>query len=170
MTHGDLDHTGNGAYLRGKYHAKIAMHRDEFCVTENGDVTLSRGKMTLPRRVFSKITIKVLSLLIRPGKFERFCPDLAVDDGFDLAEYGRDAKILHLPGHSKGSIGILTIDGDLFCGDLLWNMRGPDTHRIVDDPAQLKASVERLKNLGVGTIYPGHGKPFRLESLRQARQ
>jgi hydroxyacylglutathione hydrolase len=170
MTHGDLDHTGNGAYLRGKYHAKIAMHRDEFAVTENGDGTLSRRKMPLPRRVFSRVTIKVLALLIRPGKFERFRPDLAVDDGYDLAGYGLDAKVLHLPGHSRGSIGILTADGDLFCGDLLWNMRGPDTHTIVDDPAELKASVERLKSLGVGMIYPGHGKPFRLESFRQARQ
>ena len=47
-------------------------------------------------------------------------------------------------------------------------MRGPDTHPIVDDPAELKASVERLKSLGVGMVYPGHGKPFRPESCRQA--
>ena len=170
MTHGDLDHTGNGAYLRRRYHAEIAMHRGEFAVTENGDDTLSRKKMTLPRRAFSRVTIKVLALLIRPGRFERFRPDLAVDDGYDLAEYGLDARVLHLPGHSRGSIGILTADGDLFCGDLLWNMRGPDTHTIVDDPAELTASVERLKSLGVGMVYPGHGKPFRLESFRQARQ
>jgi glyoxylase-like metal-dependent hydrolase (beta-lactamase superfamily II) len=170
MTHGDLDHTGNGAYLREKYHTKIAMHRYEFGVTENGEEILSRGKMTLPRRVISKITIKVLSLLIRPGRFERFRPDLAVDDGYDLAEYGLDAQVLHLPGHSSGSIGILTADGGLFCGDLLWNMRGPDTHQIVDDPAKLKASVERLKSLGVSMVYPGHGKPFRMESFRQAGQ
>ena len=49
-------------------------------------------------------------------------------------------------------------------------MRGPDTHTIVDDPAELTASVERLKSLGVSMVYPGHGKPFRLESFRQARQ
>jgi len=145
MTHGDLDHTGNGAYLRRQYHAKIAMHRDESAVTENGDDTLSRGKMTLLRRAFSKITIKVLSLLLRPGRFERFSPDLTVDDGSDLSGYGLDAKVVHLPGHSRGSIGILTADGVLFCGDLLWNMRRPETHPIVDDQAELKASVERLK-------------------------
>jgi hydroxyacylglutathione hydrolase len=32
MTHGDLDHTGNGAYLRERYGAKIAMHRHESIV------------------------------------------------------------------------------------------------------------------------------------------
>jgi hydroxyacylglutathione hydrolase len=79
MTHGDLDHTGNGAYLREKYHAKIAMHRGEFAVTEHGDDTLNRRKVTLPPRVFSKIAIKVLSLLLRPGKFERFRPDSGLD-------------------------------------------------------------------------------------------
>lgn len=54
--------------------------------------------MTHSRSVFSKITIKVLSLLLRPGKFKRFRPDLTVDDGYDLSEYG--------------------LDGDLFGGDL----------------------------------------------------
>lgn len=59
------------------------MHRDESAVTEYGDDTLSRRKMTHSRSVFSKITIKVLSLLLRPGKFKRFRPDLTVDDGYD---------------------------------------------------------------------------------------
>jgi glyoxylase-like metal-dependent hydrolase (beta-lactamase superfamily II) len=82
-------------------------------------ITLSRRKMSLPGRVFSKAALKVLPLLIRPGKFERSRPDFTVDEGHDLSEYGLDAKILHIPGHSKSPIRILTADGDLFCGDLL---------------------------------------------------
>ena len=50
MTHGDQDHTGNGAYLREKYGAKIAMHRDEIAVVEKGDDTLSRRRKSLPRQ------------------------------------------------------------------------------------------------------------------------
>lgn len=141
------------------------MDRHESAVVENGDDTLSRRKMSLPGRVFSKAVLDVLSLLIRPGKFERFRPDFTVDEGYDLSGHGLDAKILHIPGHSRGSIGILTADGDLFCGDLLWNMRGPGTHRLVDDPEEMKASVERVKSLGAGMVYPGHGNPFPMESF-----
>jgi glyoxylase-like metal-dependent hydrolase (beta-lactamase superfamily II) len=167
MTHGDQDHTGNGAYLREKYGAKIAMHLDESGVTENGDDTLSRTKRSFPRRAFNKIVLKLLSLFSTSGKFERFSPDLTIDEGYDFSEYGFNAKALHIPGHSKGSIGILTADGDLFCGDLLWNRGKPATHSIVDDQAQLKASVERLKSMRINTVYPGHGKPFTMESFTQ---
>ena len=88
-----------------------------------------------------------------------------VDEGYDLSEYGLDAKVLHLPGHSKGSIGILTADGDLFCGDLFENRDKPVLSSIMDDLAAAKASVEKLKGLEVGTVYPGHGKPFSMEEL-----
>jgi glyoxylase-like metal-dependent hydrolase (beta-lactamase superfamily II) len=165
MTHGDQDHTGNGAYLREKYGAKIAMHRDESGVVENGDDTLSRRRRSLLRRVFSRFVLELLSVLGMSGKFERFSPDFTIDEGYDFSEYGFDAKVLHIPGHSKGSIGILTTDGDLFCGDLLWNRRRPGTHSIVDDQADLKASLERLKSMRINMVYPGHGKPFSMESV-----
>jgi glyoxylase-like metal-dependent hydrolase (beta-lactamase superfamily II) len=61
---------------------------------------------------------------------EKFTPDLEIDEGFDLSSYGFDGRILHIPGHSKGSIGVLTAKGDLFCGDLFYNMPG---FRFVDN-------------------------------------
>jgi glyoxylase-like metal-dependent hydrolase (beta-lactamase superfamily II) len=167
MTHGDQDHTGNGAFLREKYGAKIAMHRDESGVVENEDETLSRRRRSFLRGSFNRAILKLLSLFIRSDKFERFSPDFTVDDGYDFSEYGFNAKVLHIPGHSKGSIGILTGDGDLFCGDLLWNRRRPSTHSIVDDQSELKASVEKLKSIRVNMVYPGHGKPFSMESFTQ---
>jgi glyoxylase-like metal-dependent hydrolase (beta-lactamase superfamily II) len=165
MTHGDQDHTGNGAYLRKKYGAKIAMHREESAVVEKGDDTLSRKRTSFLRRVFNKAVLEMVGLLVNSGKFERFSPDFTVDEGYDLSEYGFDARVLHIPGHSRGSIGILTIDGDLFCGDLLWNLKRPSTHSIVDDRAELEASVERLKNMRINMVYPGHGRPFTMDSL-----
>jgi glyoxylase-like metal-dependent hydrolase (beta-lactamase superfamily II) len=167
MTHGDQDHTGNGAHLREKYGAKIAMHRDETAVVEKGDDTLSRRRRPFPRRVFNRAVLEMLSLFVNSGKFERFSPDFTIDEGYDFSEYGFDARVLHIPGHSRGSIGILTADGDLFCGDLLWNRKRPSTHSIVDDRSELKASVERLKNMRINMVYPGHGKPFKMESLVQ---
>ncbi|RLF33000.1 MAG: MBL fold metallo-hydrolase, partial [Thermoplasmata archaeon] len=91
--------------------------------------------------------------------------DLYIDEGYDLSEYGLDAKVLHIPGHSKGSIGILTADGDLFCGDLFENKDKPVLNSIMDDLMAANASVEKLKSLNINTVYPGHGKPFPMEIL-----
>jgi glyoxylase-like metal-dependent hydrolase (beta-lactamase superfamily II) len=99
----------------------------------------------------------------RLGKLNRFKPDFYVDEGYNFSAYGFDAMVLNLPGHSKGSIGILTARGDLFCGDLLVNTGKPDKNTLVDDPAELDASVEKLKHLQVNTVYPGHGQPFPME-------
>ena len=73
--------------------------------------------------------------------------------------------MLHLPGHSAGSIGILTSAGDLFCGDLLENTRQPTLNSIMDDVPTAQASIERLKSLIVRTVYPGHGQPFLWEQF-----
>ena len=105
----------------------------------------------------------IAPILFGFGKSERFKPDLYIEDGDDLSEYGFDAKVLHIPGHSKGSIGILTSGSDLFCGDLLENTDKPALNSIIDDMTAANASVEKLKKLRINTVYPGHGKPFPVE-------
>ena len=112
-----------------------------------------------------------MSFFIKPGKFETFKPDLKLDEGYDLSSYGFDAQVLHLPGHSKGSVGILTNDGDLFCGDLFYNM-GMFIPLVpyIDDLADFNASIEKLKKLNIKTIYPGHGKPLSLEKVLKSQQ
>ena len=76
-----------------------------------------------------------------------------------MAEYGLNAKILYTPGHSKGSISVLTDSGDLICGDMFNNVRG----RILKSIDE--GRFERLKELGIKTVYPGHGNPFSMEQL-----
>jgi hydroxyacylglutathione hydrolase len=102
----------------------------------------------------------IAPILFRFGKSERFKPDAYIEDGEDLSEDGFDARVVHIPGHSKGSIGILTSSGDLFCGDLLENIHKPKLNSIMDDLTTANTSVEKLSQLGIRTVYPGHGKPF----------
>jgi glyoxylase-like metal-dependent hydrolase (beta-lactamase superfamily II) len=111
----------------------------------------------------------ILRLLFRLNESDRFKPDLYVEDGYDFSEYGFDAKALHFPGHSKGSIGILTAEGDLFCGDLLANVDKPEIGGIIDDKIAMNASVEKLKSSQVNTVYPGHGQPFPMELFLRSR-
>ncbi len=155
ITHADSDHSGNAAFLREKYGAKIGIHRGESEVVERGDMLLSRKQ--------SPFLSRIVLPFFRLSESDRFKPDLLIEDGYDLSEYGFDARVLHIPGHSNGSVGILTSDGDLFCGDLLINTGKPALNSLMDDPAAANASFESLKRLEIQTVYPGHGKPFPME-------
>ncbi len=157
ISHGDFDHTGNAAYLRNKFDANIIMHYGDLGMTEHGDMFWNRKGNFLIKRM--------APFLFRFGKSERFKPDLFIKDGDNFSEYGFDAEIVYLPGHSRGSIGILTADGDLFCGDLFTNVDKPVLNSIMDDKSAANASVEKLKKLNVNTVYPGHGELFSISDL-----
>jgi len=164
LTHGDFDHTGNAAYLSKKFSTKIVMHRGDSGMVERGEMFWNRKKGNILLGIIARI-------LFRFGKKERFQPDLYIEDGYDLSEYGFDAKVLYIPGHSMGSMGILTADGDLFCGDLFENKDKPVFNSIMDDLTAANASVEKLKKLKINTVYPGHGKPFPMELfMKQSKQ
>ena len=156
LTHGDFDHCGNAAYLRKKFGTQIAMHKDDSGMVERGDMLWNRNKQNILIRIIFK-------LFFRLSKSDRFKPDLYIDDGYDFSGYGFNAKVLNIPGHSKGSIGILTASGDLFCGDLLANVDKPEIWSIIDDSVAAHASVEKLKRLQINTVYHGHGQPFPME-------
>lgn len=126
---------------------------------------VERGDMFWNRKKGNMLIRMIAPLLFGFPKSDRSKPDLSIEDGYDLSGYGFDAKVLSIPGHSKGSIGILTAGGDLFCGDLLINVDKPVVNALIDDSAAANASVERLKSLKIHTVYPGHGKPFPMEQF-----
>lgn len=152
LTHGDFDHIGGAAYLRQKYQSLIAMHPDDAGMAEHADMFWNRGKGNF---LFSKM----VPLLFGFHKKARFSPDILLQDGYVLSCFGIDACVLSLPGHSKGSVSILTASGDLFCGDLLMNDKGQPSLGI-GEPAGFLPSINRLKKIQIRTVYPGHGKPF----------
>jgi glyoxylase-like metal-dependent hydrolase (beta-lactamase superfamily II) len=160
LTHGDFDHTGNAAYLRNAFGGKIAMHNDDLGMVERGDMFANRNKPNFIIRM-------LLPVFSGFGTSERFAPDLLVEDGDDLSGYGFDARVISIPGHSKGSIGILTAGADLFCGDLLVNTDRPDLNSLIDDLAAADASIQKLGSMRIGTVYPGHGRPFPMSLVRE---
>lgn len=158
LTHGDFNHTDSAAYLRERFGAQLAIHPADSMMIERGDMFLNRGKVNLLIR-------KLTPALFGFGKAERCQPDIHLADANDLSGYGFAARVLHLPGHSKGSIGVLAADGSLFCGDLLENMEKPALNSLMDDRAAGEASLQRLRRLAVATVYPGHGGPFTLDQV-----
>jgi hydroxyacylglutathione hydrolase len=159
-THGDFDHTGNCARLQRRYRAPIAMHEADAFMVENG---------VMVDRIVRTFSGKLMMLLAKMGNrrtpFDRFKPDVFLADGQEMSAYGLDARVVHIPGHTKGSVGILTDDGSLIAGDTFANMRKPGVSPFIDDPEELNRSIDKLKGLPVRTVYPGHGKPFPGEAL-----
>jgi len=156
LTHGDFDHTGNCAYFREKYNTKIAMHQYDMGMVEYGDMFWNRQKG-------NRLIKKLINLTFN---IKRFKPDFELDEQTDLSEYGLNAKVLYLPGHSKGSIGILTSDKNLFCGDLFTNRKKPEQNSLADNISDLNRSIEKVKRLDINTVYPGHGEPFQMSSYK----
>ena len=162
LTHGDSDHADNCVYLRSKYGCKIAMHPLDAGMVERGDMSWNRK----PKADKYSLLFRLLGLIVKNfiggEKFEKFTPDFLVDENFDLAPFGINARVVHIPGHSKGSIGLLSEDRAFYCGDFAYNLPGM---QFIDDMADHNQSMEKLKKLGIETIYPGHGKPFPMSTL-----
>jgi len=157
ITHGDFDHTGNCAKLQQKYKSKIAIHKDDSPMVENG-VMLKRKSKSFGNIMF----IFIRRLFRKKFTFDKFKPDIYLSEGQRLDEYGLNATVIHIPGHTKGSIGILTDEGDLFAGDTFNNNGKPDTANYIENQEELDQSISRLKNMNIKTVYCGHGKPFEM--------
>jgi len=160
LTHGDFDHIGNAAFLRSAFRAPLAMHPGDYGMAERGDMFVNRKSPGWAIRT-------LLPLFTGFGPGERFTPDILLTDGQDLSAIGLEASVLSLPGHSRGSIGILAAGGNLFCGDLLENTTEPKLNSLMDDSDAANDSIGRLRPLSVTTVYPGHGEPFPFARLPQ---
>ena len=92
---------------------------------------------------------------VRPARVTRY---LADGDVVDLGD--RAFMVLHLPGHSPGSIGLYDIDnGTLFSGDVVCEGGLIDDITGCSIPDYL-ATMRRLRQLPVRTVHGGHGDDF----------
>ncbi len=114
-----------------------------------------------------------LTALPHPGfdpgahDLEPAAPSWVVEEG-DVVELGdRAFEVLHLPGHSPGSIGLWeAATGVLFSGDAIYD--GPLLDNIPgSDPARYIATMERLRELPVTVVHAGHDASFGRERLRE---
>ncbi len=83
-----------------------------------------------------------------------------VDEG-DAVDLGdRRFEVLHLPGHSPGSIGLWEASsGILLAGDAIYDGILVDTTEGADIPAYIR-TMQRLRTLPVRVVHGGHRRPF----------
>lgn len=162
LTHGDIDHSGNCAFLGEKYGAPVAMHAGDSAMVETGDMNADR-KVNSRFMRFMQAIMKLTGAAAKMARdFEKFTPDILLADGQRLDAYGLDAKVMHIPGHTDGSIAVLLDSGECLCGDTMQNNRSAI---IVKHEGDLRRSLDKLSALNLKTVYPGHGKPFAWKGL-----
>lgn len=171
LTHGDSDHCANAAFLADQYKIPIALHIEDRDMVEHLtlDICLRsfnyrQTAMKVTAKLIHKLIVKVCTSVV--NQFEAFTPDILLSDHDSLLPYGFHAEILHLPGHTPGSIGIYTQDHDLICGDTFANNKKPAPAPNAWNFEQLYESIQRLKELPIRHYYPGHGTMFSLSPIK----
>jgi len=82
-------------------------------------------------------------------------PTAFVDDGEVIDLGGRSIEVLHVPGHTPGSIALWeAATGALFTGDMVY----ADDRLSFEDWDATVSSLRRLRELPVTVVHPGHGR------------
>ena len=154
LTHVHFDHAENAAKLAEHFNVPVAFHEADTELFESFD----KQPMTsygLVGKVVLGMSLKVLRNTVVNKPSNTFF----IKEGDSLSEYGIDAQIIELPGHTKGSIGVDVAGGKLIVGDALDNWISPATGHLYCDIDALKKSAGKIMSLGPRTLYYGHGKP-----------
>jgi glyoxylase-like metal-dependent hydrolase (beta-lactamase superfamily II) len=154
LTHCDIDHVGNALELRNLTGAKIAAHPQdaEVIAGEKNRITPKGGV---------RILLKLLGLFMRVKPFQ---VDILINDGDNISGF----TVLHMPGHTQGSIAlydskrkVLFIGDTLGCRDGV--VQGP-SKSVTMDMKQAYKSIEKLKGLDFTVLLSGHGEPLKSDA------
>ena len=154
LTHTHFDHAENAAKLSKHFNIPGACHE--------ADVELFESYDKQPMEsygIVGKVVLDTSLKVLKETPVEKPENLIFVKEGDDLSAYGFDAKIIGLPGHTKGSIGVDVEGKDLIVGDELDNWISPATGHLYNDLDAIKKSADKITALGERTIYYGHGKP-----------
>ena len=154
LTHVHFDHAENAAELSRRYGVPVAIHRKDEELFDSFEKQPLKSSGLVGHAVLG-LSLKVL----RTTRVEK--PDhlICVRDGDDLSPYGIRAKVIELPGHTLGSIGVDVEGKHLIVGDALDNWLRPGIGHLFYDREAIRKSAEKIRAAGDRTIYYGHGKP-----------
>ena len=160
ITHGHVDHFGAAAELQSRTGAPVAAHHADLA-------TYTAGRSDRTKRQPIGIFGHIFTRTPPPNEATQpLHPDLLLSGEYQLHDHGIDARIIHTPGHTPGSVSVLLDQGDLIAGDMLtggflgllrYRPSNPPFH---DDPAQALDSLQAALNLGPHTLHIGHGGPM----------
>ena len=146
LTHFHFDHILGAKAIRDKHGAKIAIGKEDEIGLYNPEYSLC-GMVGLTQ--------------------EPFNADILFEDNDVFEVSNTQIKVLHIPGHTAGSVCYI-IDNYMFTGDTLFQGTVGRTDLPTSDFATMKKSLDRLKNLeGDYKIFAGHGLATTLDRERK---
>ena len=142
-THIHSDHMGSTIELAREAKCPIAYHAADQGIVDQGHNGPLNG---------IGIQGKILSRLFQNAKLDRLQADVSLVDGLRLDEFGCDAVILETPGHTAGSISLITSAGDAIIGDVImggylggWLLPSqPNYHYFAEDLTQAMSSLDTI--------------------------
>lgn len=140
LTHTHFDHAGGAAAMGELTGAEIFVHPLEGNRISRGDFSVA-----LTRLFESQMT---------PFRWS------PMEEGSLIETGSTSFKVLHLPGHSEGSIGLWEEKTrSLIAGDTVFADGGIGRYDLPSgNLTLLKHSLERIASLDVRNLYPGHGR------------
>ena len=164
LTHSHFDHCGSASDIRDLTGAKIAIHESERECVEHDKVLIPKGV-----NFKGKITQPLIFSFKIP--FPKFTPDILLDnEPYPLSEFGIDGQIIHTPGHTIGSVSVILDSGEAFVGCMAHNgfpfRLKPGLPIYSQDIGAIKENWKALIDRGITFIYPGHGKAFPIEVIK----
>ncbi|MFB9904021.1 MBL fold metallo-hydrolase [Allokutzneria oryzae] len=154
LTHFHNDHAGAAAEINSWPNARVHAH--------HADVPMITGAVEGPPPVLTADWERELYDQITPNLPP--APPARVDvvlHGGEVLPFGGGAHILHLPGHTDGSIAIhLPEHGVLFTGDTISNVGEVALGVFNLDRDQAARSFDHMVGLNPRTVCFGHGTPL----------
>ena len=157
ITHAHPDHCGGLAEVVDGREIPVAAHRL--------DADIISGTETPPNPLQNEMLARMAEPVL-PKLMGRFVPvDLRLEDG-DVIPFGTEVRVVHLPGHTAGSIGLyLPSKRVIIVGDALQykfsRKLSPPSHRVTQDSEQALRSLEKLLDLDFDIICFSHFPPMR---------
>jgi glyoxylase-like metal-dependent hydrolase (beta-lactamase superfamily II) len=140
LTHCHYDHTASAQAIADISGAKIAIHKDDEPLLSNDTVSAAA--------MFG-------------NKAPTIKPDMLLEEGDRIpVGNGEELEVIHTPGHTPGGICLYESNSkSLFSGDTVFpNGSIGRTDFQGGNRGQLTASINKLVELDVKTLYPGHGE------------
>ncbi len=155
LTHPHFDHAENADVISRRFNIPVAYNKadDEIFDSYDTQPLKSYGVVGM---IVLKMSLKVLreTKVIRPENH------FYVSEGDTFAEYGfPDVKVIELPGHTKGSMGLLIGEDKIIVGDALDNWISPGMGHLYFEKEVQRETYEKLRLYSGRTAYYGHGKP-----------
>lgn len=164
-THVHSDHVGSTVALRQQASIPLAYHAADEPLMQRGNNGRLHGtswRGTIMTRFFDNTAFPV------------FAPDVYIEDGQRLDEFGIAGRILHTPGHTVGSVSLLLDSGEAIIGDVLMGgylggsllPRKPNYHYFAENLTHVHSSLNAILSAAPHTLYVGHGGPLSTDDVR----